>query len=176
MRVLAQSKSLDIDEEGRAVVLNEHYKELKSEGFALILSTIKDKNTRGILVREHNHDGYSAYQYIIGLWGNTALSRHRAMDKDTECSELIRKGARSGYQKDMTEFVENLLMINSELKDANYHFGDELLINHMLSALRRHNAAFVRGIQGSLLGTGIVWCVDDFPKVITSRLNSKHVT
>ncbi|KAL3919637.1 MAG: hypothetical protein SGPRY_005559 [Prymnesium sp.] len=73
------------------------------------------------------------------------------MDKDAERAELIREPGVAPL-KELTEFVERLIRVNTELEYTNYNFEGDFLTNHMLAALRRHDPVFVHGIQGTYIG------------------------
>ncbi|KAL3892528.1 MAG: hypothetical protein SGPRY_015046, partial [Prymnesium sp.] len=85
------------------------------------------------------------------------------MARDADREEIIRVGARSGTLEHMTAFVEDLLRINVELKGTSSEFPGNVLTNHMLGALCRHDPACVRGFVGSY--SGYEEQFDDFNKI-----------
>ena len=151
MRIRGQCATLRLDATETAQIMKDHHKEFNTEAYYIVLNSVAHKTTRDVLKREHHHDGHKAYKYINDMWSKVS-TRQRAMARDADRAEIIRVGARSGSLEHMTTFVEDLLRINVELKGTSYEFPGDVLTNHMLGALRRHDPAYVRGFVGSYSG------------------------
>ncbi|KAL3930250.1 MAG: hypothetical protein SGPRY_001616 [Prymnesium sp.] len=148
MCIRGQCATLRLDTTETAQILKDHYKEFNTEAYYIVLNSVAHKTTRDMLEREYHHDGHKAYKYINDMWSKV---------------KIIRVGARSGTLEHMTTFVEDLLRINVEVKGTSYEFPGDVLTNHMLGELRRHDPAYVRGFVGSY--SGYEEQFDDFNKI-----------
>ena len=162
IKLRTQYKSLgeDFNQEARA----EHLKEFNATAYYILIDTISDQTTRKTIERKFGDatDGMRAYAHIVDLWKADVLD-DRVVAKDAERTMLISKGAKSASLAHMSEFVEELLAINNELVGTDFAMKDAVVVTHVLTALRKHNRAYVDGFKGRFQGVAD-WNVD-FDKV-----------
>ena len=151
LKLRAQCKSV-----GMTYDANEFIPEFNSQIYHIIVETVSDKTTRQTIERlfQSSNDGKGAYLQICNMWAvDNAAKEAREAAKDTERSNLIRDGAKSGSLSHVTAFVETLLDFNTELLGSDYDMKDAVTVNHVLNALQKHNNPFVQGYKGRYAGT-----------------------
>ena len=151
LRLRTQYKTLG--DEFNTDAKKEHLNELKSTAYYILLDTVADTTTRKTIERKYGPttNGKEAYQFIKQTWQADVLD-DRIVAKDAQRTALIIAGAKSSSLTHMTEYVEELLAINGELSGTDFEMKDPVMVTHVLTALRKHNRAYVDGFKGRYQG------------------------
>ena len=112
-------------------------------------------------------DGHQAYQHLINetstKFDETCIEA--SFVKEVEKIDFLSRGAQSGSESHIHEYVEKLLLINHDLKGSCFEMPDKLLCFHVLHNVAKFNQHFVSGYKGQHAGDA-TW-TDSFHKFWT---------
>jgi hypothetical protein len=179
VRVRIKKDAKALGEEPNADYLLAFVHEFDTAAYYIIIASVSNRTVLQEMERRFGEktEGKKAYEHICRLWElNGDDADERFTGKDQERKDLVNAGPQSGSNEHVSKFVEDLIAINNELADTDWHWSDTILTTTLLSALSKIMPHYVDGFRGQHAGkTGWKSDFDKVWKAIKTHLDTKEI-